>query len=435
MVNSSKSGAAFIAAFLSTTACATFPSQSNLISTNPGADSLIVASDIRHLASADMDGRFTGTPGNDSAAAFIARRYATLKLTPAFASGFLQPFDALSAADAHLGRTTPRKTQNVAAILLGTDPTLRNEYVVVGAHYDHLGRTTDYALDPEVKDSVRNGADDNASGTAAVLELARLLSRTPPKRSVIFANFSAEEVGLLGSAYFMARSPVAIEKIVSMINFDMVGRLRNDKLIVFGRGTASELKALVDSVNTVRSDAKFTISGSDDGFGPSDHSSFYARNIPVLHLFTDIHEDYHRATDDFEKINSAGEARVINLARGVIEAIANRPARLTFVRMNPPQQTMSTRQGSQVYLGSIPDMSAGDVPGLLLTGVRAGSPADVGGLKAGDIVIELGGAAVKDLYSYTDALYANKPGDKVKIVFMRDGKRMETAVTLGKRGG
>lgn len=405
------------------------------ISPKTDADSSVILGDIAYLASPALEGRLTGTPGNDSAAAYIARRYAALNLVAALPGRYIQPFDARPASDAHAGRTTPRKTQNVVAILHGTDPVLRDEYVVVGAHYDHLGRTTDFALDPQLKDSIRNGADDNASGTAAVMELARLFSQKPAKRSVMFVNFSGEEFGLLGAAYFVDNPPVPRAKIVGMINFDMVGRLKNEKLIVYGRGTASELKAIVDSVNNTNSDARFTISGSDDGFGSSDHSSFYGKDIPVLHFFTDIHDDYHRATDDVEKINAGGEARVVNLARGVIEAVANRPARLTFVRMNPPQQTMTARQGSQVYLGSVPDMAAGDTPGLRLSGVRPGSPADAGGLKAGDLIVELGGKAVTDLYSYTDALYANKVGDKIKIVFMREGKRMETEVTLGKRGG
>jgi aminopeptidase YwaD len=423
------------ALFLLVTACAVQTPAWSRISPKTDADSVIVLSDITYLSSDALEGRFTGMPGNDSAAAYIARRYAALKLVAPLPQKYIQPFDALSASDVHAGRKTPRKTQNVVAIVPGTDPVLRNEYVVVGAHYDHLGRTTDFSLDPEAKDAIRNGADDNASGTAAVMEIARLFSMRPARRSVMFVNFSGEELGVLGSAWFVEHSPVPKESIVAMINFDMIGRLRNDKLIVYGRGTASELKPLVDSVNSALPDARFSISGSDDGFGPSDHASFYTKNIPVLHFFTDIHDDYHRASDDIEKINAGGEARIINFARGVIEAVANRPAKLTFVRMNPPQQTMSARSGSQVYLGSVPDMAAGDTPGLRLSGVRPGSPAEAGGLKAGDIIIELGGKAVTDLYSYTDALYANKVGDKVKIVFMRDGKRMETEVTLGKRGG
>lgn len=418
-----------------TAACSTLPRFDSNISTNTRADSAMVISDIRYLSSDALEGRFTGSPGNDTAAAFIARRYAALKLADPIGQNYIQRFDALSAADAHAGRTTPRKTQNVVAVVRGTDPVLRNEYVVVGAHYDHLGRTTDFSLDPEAKDAIRNGADDNASGTAAVMELARLFRMHPAKRSVMFVNFSGEELGVLGSAWFVEHAPVPKENIVAMINFDMVGRLKSDKLIVYGRGTASDLKPIVDSVNNVLPDAHFSISGSDDGFGPSDHSSFYAKNIPVLHFFTDIHDDYHRASDDVDKINAAGEVRVINLAHGVIEAVANRPGKLTFVRMNPPQQSMSARSSSQVYLGSVPDMAAGDAKGLRLSGVRPGSPADVGGLKAGDLIIELGGKTVTDLYSYTDALYANKVGDKVKIVFMRDGQRMETEVVLGKRGG
>ncbi len=402
--------------------------------TTPVADSAAIQRDIAYLASDALEGRLTGTPGNDSAAAYIERRYASLKLSSPFA-GFVQQFDALSAEDAHLGRTTPRHSQNVVALIHGTDRALRGEYVVNGAHYDHLGRSTDFALDPEAKDAIRNGADDNASGTAAVMELARIFHARPARRSLMFVNFSGEELGLLGSHWFADHSPVPTDSIVTMVNFDMIGRLREDKLIVYGRGTARELTAIVDSVNGAVPDAHFSISGSDDGFGPSDHSSFYAKDIPVLHFFTDIHDDYHRATDDADKINFAGEARVVDLSAGVTRAIADRQMRPTFVKMAPPPRTMTTREGAQVYLGSVPDMAAASVPGLKLTGVRPGSPADVAGLKAGDIVVELGGKAVTDLYSYSEALYSHTPGDNVIIAVMRDGKRVEVTATLGKRGG
>jgi hypothetical protein len=390
--------------------------------------------DIAYLASDALEGRLTGTPGNDSAAAYIARRYAALRLKSPF-PGYLEPFDAFSAQDAHLGRTAPRRSQNVVAVVEGSDRKLRGEYVVVGAHFDHLGRSIDFALDPEAKDAIRNGADDNASGTAAVMELARIFRNNPAKRSLMFVNFSGEELGLLGSHWFVEHSPIPLDSIALMVNLDMVGRLRDDKLIVYGRGTAQELRAVMDSVNGANPDAHFSLSGSDDGFGPSDHSSFYAKDVPVLHFFTDIHDDYHRATDDVEKINAPGEARVVNLVAGVARAVADRPARVTFVKMAPPPRTMTTREGGQVYLGSVPDMGAGNVPGLKLTGVRPGSPADSAGLKAGDIVIELGGKAVTDLYSYSEALYVHKPGDSVKIVVLRGGARVEVVATLGKRGG
>lgn len=396
------------------------------------ADSVAIRRDISYLASDKLEGRLTGTPGNDSAAAFIAQRYKYLRLKAPY-PGYLQHFVARPAAAAHSGDTAGLKTQNVVAMLEGSDPVLRNRYIVIGAHFDHLGRTTQYSMDPRAGDVIRNGADDNASGTAAVLQLARMLSIQKPKHSVIFVNFSGEEEGLLGSQYFVDNPPVPLDSIVAMFNFDMVGRLTDDKLMVYGSGSAAELPSIVDSAN-LRVLPALKIQGGGDGFGSSDHSSFYAKNIPVLHFFTDIHSDYHRATDDVEKINAAGEARVVNLAFDMIRSVDSRPARLTFVRSTRPSRIGASSTGSQVYLGSVPDMSAGSVPGLKLTGVRAGSPAEKGGLAAGDIIVEFGGRAVTDLQSYSDALYSHKPGDTVKVVFLRGGKRMETTVTLGTRG-
>ena len=395
------------------------------------ADSGAIRSDIAYLASDRLEGRLTGSPGNDSAAAYIARRYKYLRLKTPF-PGYLQNFVARPAANAHMGDTAGRKTQNVVAMLEGTDPAYKGKYIVIGAHFDHLGRSTQYAMDPQAGDAIRNGADDNASGTAAVLQLARMLSVSRPKHSVIFVNFSGEEEGLLGSQYFVDNAPVPVDSIVSMFNFDMVGRLRDDKLFVYGTGTATELPSLVDSANLKILPA-LSIQGGGDGFGSSDHASFYAKNIPVLHFFTDNHEDYHRATDDVEKINAGGEARVVNLAFDMIKSLDTRPTRLSFVKSAKPARLGSSSSGSQVYLGSIPDMSAGSEPGLKLTGVRAGSPAEKGGLVAGDIIVEFGGAAVTDLQSYSDALYSHKPGESVKVVYKRDGKRMETTVTLATR--
>ena len=403
-------------------------------STATHADSTIIRRDIEFLASDRLEGRLAGTPGNDSAAAYLARRYRSLGLTE-LTPGYLQPFNALSAQDAHAGRTEPRPTQNVVALLRGRDPALRDEYIVIGAHFDHLGRSPVFALDPDAGDAIRNGADDNASGTAAVLDLARMLAANPPRRSVIFINFSAEELGVLGSSWFVNHPPVPLDRIVAMINFDMVGRLRNDKLIVYGSATATELKGILDSANAAAGSAALRVSGSGDGYGPSDQSSFYAKDIPVLHFFTDLHDDYHRATDDADKINAGGEARVVDLALGVARTIADRPSRLTFVRIAPPVRTGMSEEGRQTYLGTVPDMAASEIKGLRLTGVRPGSPANVGGLKAGDVIVELGGAAVKDLYSYSDALYSHKPSDVVKIVVMRGSERMEFTVTLGRRGG
>ena len=413
-------------------------------SAHPVADRL--KGDIAYLADDRLEGRGTGTAGNDSAAAWLARRHATLGLraiVPDTASRgcpggdaarcmkFLQAFVARGAELAHAGKPEGVRTQNVVAMVPGRDPALAGEVVVIGAHFDHLGRSSTGALDPWARDAIRNGADDNASGTAAVLELARRFALHPARRSIVVAHFTGEELGLLGSQWFVEHSPVALDSVVAMVNFDMVGRLKDDRLIVYGVGTARELPALIDSANV---EPKLHVQPVADGFGPSDHSSFYAKGIPVLHFFTDLHEDYHRASDDVWKINAAGEERVVAVAERVVRAIADRPARLTAVRIAAAPKMSSAREGSNVYLGTIPDMASSDTPGLKLTGVRAGSPADKGGLVAGDIIVQFAGREVKDLYTYSDALYAHKPGEEVEVVYLRAGERRTTKVTLGTRG-
>lgn len=402
--------------------------------------------DIAYLSDDRLEGRATGTAGNDSAASYIARSHALVGLrpvvvdlsrsecrastSPADCVGFLQQFTARGPEVSHTGHPDGLRSENVVALVAGSDASLRGEYVVIGAHFDHLGRSSFGALDPDAGDAIRNGADDNASGTAAVMELARLFAAHPARRSIVVVSFTGEELGLLGSQWFVDHAPVPLDSIVAMVNFDMVGRLRNDKLIVYGVATAKELPEVLAAANIA---PKLAISAVGDGFGPSDHSSFYAKGIPVLHFFTDLHDDYHRATDDIERINAPGEARVVALAERTVRAIADRPSRLTAVRVaaSPPS---SGGQGSNTYLGSIPDMGGGEVPGLKLTGVRAGSPAELGGLAAGDVIVEFGGAVVTDLNSYSAALYAHKPGDIVSVVYLRAGARRSTSVTLGKRG-
>jgi predicted metalloprotease with PDZ domain len=208
--------------------------------------------------------------------------------------------------------------------------------------------------------------------------------------------------------------------------------LRNDRVIVYGVETATEMRALVDSAAT---GTGLQVRGVGDGFGPSDHSSFYARGIPVLHFFTDLHEDYHRASDDPDKVSAAGIGRVVELADRVVRAIADRSERLTPVRVTRPAPVATSGRPRGTYLGSIPDMSAPETPGVRLTGVRAGSPADQAGIKAGDVIVEFDGKRIKDLYEYTDALRARQPGDTVKIIVLRDGARLELTATLGRRGG
>jgi hypothetical protein len=413
------------------------------------ADTARIRSDIGYLSSDALEGRGTGTPGNDSAAAYLVREYERLGLTklvratscPAMRPGvrecvmgrasYLQSFQARSVEAAHAGMPGELPTQNVVAMQPGTDPARRGEPIVIGAHFDHLGRSSFNALDPQAGNAIRPGADDNASGTAAVLELARRFHAAPAKRPIIFVNFSGEELGDLGSEYFVEHAPVPTDSIDAMLNFDMVGRLRNDKLIVYGVATATEMRAIVDSANTP---APFALDAVGDGFGPSDHSSFYGKGVPVLHFFTDLHEDYHRATDVASKINIPGEARVIDYAERIARAIADRPARLTYVRAAQPPPKMSAGPGHGTWFGSVPDMGSGDSTGVKLAGVTAGSPADKAGVQAGDIIVEFGGKTVKDIYDYTDAIGAHQPGDVVQVIVLRAGTRLTLTATLGKRG-
>jgi hypothetical protein len=408
-------------------------------------DSARLASDVRFLSSDALEGRGTGTPGNDSAAAFIASRFAALRLTPiapgdsgcrdanaanGCVPGYLQRFVARSAAAAHAGLPANLPSSNVVAMIPGTDSKLRSQYVVLGAHFDHLGRSTFGAQDPDQQGAIRNGADDNASGTAAVMELARLFKASPAKRSIIVVAFSGEELGLLGSQYFVDHAPFAIDSVQAMLNFDMVGRLRDDKLLVYGVATATELPEIVNRANIA---PVFRLSAIGDGFGPSDHSSFYGKNLPVLHFFTDVHEDYHRASDDAEKIEYGGLRRVVSYAERIARDLADRPARLTFVRAPARAAVASASSGPRPYLGTVPDMGAADTPGLRLSGVTPGSPADSAGLTAGDVIVQLGGIEVKDLYSYSEALYARKAGETITIVVMRAGSRVEVRATLKSR--
>ena len=408
-------------------------------------DTAALRRDVVHLASDALEGRGTGTAGFDSAAAYVARRWQTLGLEPvivadtacrtngggaACAPGFVQPFVARSAAAAHAGVNAQLPTRNVVGLLRGTDPRLRDEVVVIGAHLDHLGRSSGSSLDPQAGTAIRNGADDNASGSAVVMELARMFAAQPTRRSLLFVHFSGEELGLLGSQYFVEHSPVPLDRMVAMINFDMVGRLRDDKLIVYGVSTAEEMPALLDSANTA---PELAVHAVGDGFGPSDHSSFYAKGIPVLHLFTDLHGEYHRATDDAALIEVAGMARVTSYAARVARAIADRPDRLTPVRKAPPVAA-APRSGRGAWFGSIPDMAASESTGVRITGVSPGSPAEQAGLTAGDVIVEFGGMPVNDLYQFTDALQARQPGDTVRVVVRRAGQPLTVTAVLGRRG-
>lgn len=403
------------------------------LSAQQSAEAQELLNDVKFLSSDALQGRKIGTPGADTAAAYLARRFAAAGLQPG-SSGWYQRFtvDPNAPAAQHSG-IGGAAGENVIGILPGRDTGLRNDVVVIGAHYDHLGLGGFGSLAPDSTGKIHNGADDNASGSAALIAIAKHLAAHRPARTVVFIAFSGEEEGLLGSDWYVKHPLYPLNHTEAMLNLDMVGRLRDSKLIIYGTATAREWQPILDSLNAT---AHFNLHAQGDGYGPSDQSSFYAAGLPVLHFFTDLHADYHRPSDDWQKINADGLARVSDLVAAVAQTIANRPAGLTFV--NLPQPTASADEkpavtgGYGAYLGTIPDMSE-NPGGVALTGVRAGSPAEKAGIKAGDVIVKMDGRDVKDLMAMTEVLRAHKAGDTIEIVVKRDGTDVVTHATLGTR--
>jgi hypothetical protein len=392
--------------------------------------------DIKFLTDDRLRGRATGSPGADSAAGYLARRFSEVGLQPA-AGGWFQSFTVgRDARRSRQGKAGGVVGKNVIGILPGRDPVLRNQTVVLGAHYDHLGLGGFGSLDPDSTGLVHNGADDNASGVAGLIQVAARLAASPPARTVVFIAFGGEELGLLGSAHYVQEPIYPLAGTLAMVNLDMVGRLRNGRLLVYGARSAKEFPALLDSLNWY---AGFDLRAQGDGYGPSDHSSFYAAKRPVLHLFTDLHEDYHRTTDDWQKVNLDGLKRVADFTLGLVTALANRPRPLTFFDLPAPlpAQTAAPHPASPgygAYLGTVPDMT-GAPGGVRLVGVRTGSPAEKAGLRGDDIITRIGSTDTPDLQAMTDALRSHRPGDTVEIVVRRGASLTTFRARLGTRGG
>lgn len=319
------------------------------------------------------------------------------------------------------------KCINVGGILKGNDPKLSNEYFVFGAHFDHLGWGNFNSL-YQGEPQIHNGADDNASGTTGLLELSEKFASIKDnlKRSIIFFAFSGEEMGLLGSNYLVNNFPVPIENVVSMFNMDMIGRLNENSLIVYGTGTSSNWKDILNEKN--KYDFKLTF--NDEGFGPSDHSSFYGKKIPVLFFFTGTHSDYHRPSDDFDKINSEGQEKVLKYIFDVSEQVINKEEKPDYIAVE--RKDTGRMNAPRVWIGTIPDF-AGEVAGYKLSGVSEGSPAALAGLKGGDVIIKFGENKISNLYDFTYAIGNYKPGDKVKVIVKRGEEEKEFELELKAR--
>lgn len=383
---------------------------------------------VRYLADDALEGRLAGSESERCAGDYIAAEFRRLGLRPAGDAGtFFQEVPLASAVNPHAPGGTGR---NVVAMLEGADRRLRAEAVVVGAHYDHLGRGGTFSLAPDEKDAIHNGADDNASGVAALLVVAEQLSRGKrPARTVVFVAFTGEEFGLLGSAHYAANPTLPLERTRAMLNMDMVGRLEQGPLLVYGTETASEWNGLLAPA---AAEEGISFVGHGDGYGASDHTSFYARDIPVLHFFTNVHDDYHRPSDDWEKIDYEGLRRVTSLVARLARAVADRPTALTLQRGVGTAPRMAEGRGYGAYLGTVPDFSPAE-RGVRISGVRAGSPAEQAGLQGGDVIVGMDEQEVADLYAFTDALRARRPGDRVRITVLREGQEVTVAAVLGSR--
>jgi hypothetical protein len=326
-------------------------------------------------------------------------------------------------------------TQATVNNILAYLPGQTDEYVILGAHYDHLGRGNFDSLAPSQIGQIHPGADDNASGTAGVLELARHFAPMKGKlrRGILFANFAGEELGLLGSAEWAKEPTRPLDKAVAMLNMDMIGRIKDDKIYVGGVGTGS---TFADLLKGTQSKARLNIEYSLSGYSSSDHTSFVTKQIPVLFFFSGLHSDYHKPSDTWEKINPEGAIRLLDMIEDVTEQLTYAPGRPKFQTVSEEQPAAGRSSGGGggygPYFGSIPDF--GEVPsGVRFSDVKPNSPAAKAGLRAGDILVQFGDKPIKNLYDFTDALRRSKVGDEVEVKVLRDGQPMTAKVKLEQR--
>jgi len=375
---------------------------------------------VKTLASAEYEGRGTGSAGEKKANDYIESQFKKIKLLPKGSNGFDQPFSFK--AGVH-GTGAEGTASNIAGYIdNGAEYT-----IIIGAHYDHLGLGNDgSSLDPNPQNKIHNGADDNASGTAGVIELARYFQDNGKKEhyNFLFLCFSGEELGLYGSKYYADHPTIDLSKANFYINLDMVGRLNPEKktLEVMGTGTSPVWEPLLQKL----SDNEVKIKTDSSGVGPSDHTSFYLKNIPVLHFFTGSHSDYHKPSDDSDKINYEGEGEVLKIIARVIEELDGQP-KLTF--LTTKSKSMSTRSSFKVTMGIMPSYAA-DEEGLKVDGISDGKPAQKAGVLAGDVIIQMGDIIVKDIQNYMEALGKFDKGQTVPIKVRRKGEILTLNVTF-----
>ena len=324
-----------------------------------------------------------------------------------------------------------KTVHNVAAYLPGETA----EYVIIGAHYDHLGLGGQYSLAPSQTGTVHPGADDNASGTAGVIELARMFSKQPKqKRGILFLNFAGEELGLLGSAYYVDHPLLPLDKAAAMINLDMIGRMR-DKAYIGGSGSGTTLRPMLEQMLPKYGMKVDYSAGSSEG--SSDHTSFTSKQVPALFFFSGLHADYHKPSDTVDKIDAPAAVKLLGLVADVAEGLRESADRPAFVKVAAPPSGHGDSSAAPVsgygpYFGSVPEFGE-DTKGVKFADVRENSPAAKGGLKAGDVMVEFDGKPITNLQDFTYVLQGKKPGDEVMVKVLRNGEPVETKVTLTRR--
>lgn len=380
-----------------------------------------IKADVSYLASDEVGGRQTGTVGEQKAAAYLVERFSALGLSPKGTDGYRQAFTFLPKTNPH-GEVTFTKNEDGTITgnnIVGYIDNQAEHTVIIGAHYDHLGLGGEGSLFRDTIKAVHNGADDNASGVAVMLRLAGKLKTANPQNNYVFIAFSGEEMGLLGSNYFVKNPTIDLSKANYMINMDMVGRLKQDStLAVYGTGTSPIFNQVLKSHNN-----HFKLISKESGVGPSDHTSFYLADIPVLHFFTGQHEDYHKPSDDAEKLNYEGMNLLADYIFEVISDLDDN-GKLAFRKTkNESEETPRFRVG----LGVVPDYLY-DGKGMRVDGVSENKPAQKAGLQKGDIVVQLGDSTVVDMMSYMRALSIYKAGDATEAVILRNGKTLKKKI-------
>ena len=381
-----------------------------------------IKEDVTFLADDKLEGRSTGTDGEKAAADYIAKRFEGLGLEGKGTKGYFQDFTFTPKTDPHSevkftsvnadGTITGRN-------VLGFINNNASQTIVIGAHYDHLGYGGDGSLHRSEEKAIHNGADDNASGVAVMMNLASKLKETNTNNNYLFMAFSGEEMGLLGSNYFVKNATIPTESINYMFNMDMVGRLKADStLAVYGVGTSPYFKQVINSSNN-----GFKIIENESGVGPSDHTSFYLTDIPVLHFFTGQHEDYHKPGDDSEKLNYEGMNLISDFIFDIISDLDDNGELAFRKTKNESEETPRFKVG----LGVVPDYLY-DGEGMRIDGVSEDKPAIKAGLQKGDVIVKLGDSTVTDMMSYMKALSVFEAGNTTKVTYLRDGKEVTSEI-------